>query len=244
LFLKCQIQLNTMKKSKIEKQFEEKLSAREIAPSVGAWDRLDAMLTVAEEKPKRNFKWMYVAASVLGFLLMSALFFNQNKESAVVPNDTIVVNESKSIPETTESSAKINLEKNTETVKVVKQQLASKEVKKESDSNSVSTNNGIQVAQKEEIQEQQIPIINQKAEQEIVLRKSKYVNIDELLVSVDQASPKKNSSVVKSTVKVNSNELLSQVDGELELSFREKTLKVVNQKIKTATVALSNRNSE
>jgi hypothetical protein len=246
-----------MKKSIIEKQFEEKLSPREIAPSVGAWDRLDAMLTVAEEKPKRNFKWLYVAASVLGFLLMSALFFNQNQESAVVPNDTIVVNEPKVIPEISESPAKINLKKNAETVKVVKRQLVSKEVKKGSDSNSISTNNGIQVAEKEEIQEQQIPIItrgfadrlersgkNQKAEQEIVLRKSKYVNVDELLASVDQVSPKKNSSVVKSTVKVNSNELLSQVDGELELSFREKALKVVNQKIKTATVALSNRNSE
>jgi hypothetical protein len=243
LFLKCQIQLNTMKKSVIEKQFKEKLSAREIAPSAGSWDRLDAMLTVAE-KPKRNFKWMYVAASVLGILLMSTLFFNQNQKGTVITNDTIVVNETKSIPETNGSPAKINLAKRVETPMMIEQQIASKEIKKESDYNSVSTNNGIQVAQNEEIQEQQIPIINQKAEQEIVLRKSKYVNVDELLASVDQASPKKNSSVAQSTVKVNSNELLSQVDGELELSFREKALKVVNQKIKTATVALSNRNSE
>jgi hypothetical protein len=233
-----------MKKSVIEKQFKEKLSTREITPSAGSWDRLDAMLTVAEEKPKRNFKWMYVAASVLGFLLVSTLFFNQNQEETVVTNDTIVVNEPKSTSETNELPAKINLVKTDEIEKVIEQQVASKEIKKESDSNSISTNNEIVVAQKEEIQEQLIPIINQKAEQEIVSRRSKYVNVDELLASVDQASPKKNSSVVKSTVKVNSNELLSQVDGELELSFREKALKVVNQKIKTATVALSNRNSE
>jgi hypothetical protein len=244
LFLKCQIQLNTMKNSVIEEQFKEKLSTREIAPSASSWDRLDAMLTVAEEKPKRNFKWVYVAASVLGFLLMSTLFFNQNQKETVVTNDTIVVNEPKSIPEKKESQTKINWVKRIETPKLVEKQLASKEIKKESDSNSTNTGNEIRVAQKEAIHEEQIPIINQKTEQEIVLQKSKYVNVDELLASVDHPSPKKNSRIVKSTLKVNSNELLSQVDGELELSFREKALKVVNQKIKTATVALSNRNSE
>lgn len=242
MFLKHQIQLNMMKKSILEKQFKEKLSLREITPSAGSWDRLDAMLTV-DEKPKRNFKWMYVAATVLGFLLVSTLFFNQNKEVTVVTNDTIVVNEPKSISDTNEFSTKINLTKKDEIAKRTVQRLTSKEIKKASDSSTIFTNNKIQIAQKDEIQEQQIPIINQKAEQEIVSRKSKYVNVDELLASVDQNAPKKNSSV-KSTLKVNSNELLSQVDGELELSFREKALKVVNQKIKTATVVLSNRNSE
>jgi hypothetical protein len=250
-----------MKKSAIEKQCKEQLSAREITPSSGSWDRLDAMLTVAEEKPKRNFKLMYAAASVLGFLLMSSLFFNQNKKETVVPNNTIAVKESKSIPDEKKSPATINWDKRVETSKLAEQQLASKGAKKESDSNSVSAKSEIKIAQKEEIQEQQIPIItrgfadrlersgknqiiNQKAEQQVVLRKSKYVNVDELLASVDPLSKKKNSSIQQSNVKVNSNELLSQVDGELELSFREKALKVVNQKIKTATVALSNRNSE
>ena len=50
--------------------------------------------------------------------------------------------------------------------------------------------------------------------------------------------------VTKSNVKVNSNELLSQVDGELELTFREKAIKTVNQNFKAAKLALSNRNSE
>jgi hypothetical protein len=232
-----------MKKNAIENQFREKVNAREIAPSKASWDRLDAMLTVVE-KPKRNFKWLYVAASFLGFLIISISYFNQNQKVNVVANDAIVVSEPKNIPERNGSSIKINLIKRVETPKVVEELLASKEIKRESDHNSISTNNEVQVEQKEEIQEQQVSIINQKTEQEIVLRKSKYVNVDELLASVDQVSPRKNSSVVKSPVKVNSNELLSQVDGELELSFREKALKVVNQKIKTATVALSNRNSE
>jgi hypothetical protein len=232
-----------MKKSVIENEFKEKLSAREITPLAGSWDRLDAMLTVAE-KPKRNFKWIYVAASVLGFLLISTLFFNLDQKGTVVTKDTIVVNEPKKVLETKESTAIKNVVERVEPVKVAAVQLVSNDIIKDSDSNNVSIKNEIQVAQKEEIQEQQIPIINQKAEHEVVLRKSKYVNVDELLASVDPLSKKKNSSIMQSNVKVNSKELLSQVDGELELSFREKALKVVNQKIKTATVALSNRNSE
>ena len=232
-----------MKKSVIENEFKEKLSAREITPLAGSWDRLDAMLTVAE-KPKRNFKWIYVAASVLGFLLISTLFFNQDQKGTVVTKDIIVVNEPKKVLETKESTAIKNVVERVEPVKVAAVQLVSNDIIKDSDSNNVSIKNEIQIAQKEEIQEQQIPIISQKAEQQVVLRKSKYVNVDELLASVDPLSKKKNSSILQSNVKVNSKELLSQVDDELELSFREKALKVVNQKIKTATVALSNRNSE
>jgi len=129
------------------------------------------------------------------------------------------------------------------TTKVTEEQVASKEVKSKAESNNF-TNNEIQVAEKEKIVEPKIPIINQKAEQEIVLRKSNYVNVDELLAAVDDASPKKSAVGAKPNVKVNSNNLLSQVDGELDLTFREKAINTVNKKFKTAKLALSNRNSE
>jgi len=232
-----------MKKNVIENQFEEKINAREITPSTASWDRLDAMLTIAE-KPKRNFKWMYIAASLLGFLLIGSLYFNQNKTVAIITNDSIVVNEPKVIPEIKTGPAKINLPKRVEETKIIEKQLASTEVKQEVDSNNVLSNKENQVVEKEIVQEQQIPIINQKAEQKAVLRKSSYVNADELLASVDNASPKKSSFVAKSNVKVNSNELLTQVDGELDLTFREKAIKTVNQNFKAAKLALSNRNSE
>jgi len=232
-----------MKKSVIENQFKEKINAREIIPSKASWDRLDAMLTVAE-KPKRSFKWMYIAASILGFLLIGSLYFNQNKNETVINKDTIVVNESKVIPEIKTGPGKINLTKRVEATKNIEKQLASTETKSKVGSDGVLSNSEIQVAEKEIVQEQQIVIINQKAEQKIVLQKTTYVNADELLASVDNASPKKSSAVAKSNVKVNSNELLTQVDGELDLTFREKAIKTVNQNFKAVKLALSNRNSE
>ena len=67
-----------MEPNKLESQFREKLSYREINPSGAAWDRLEAMLTVAE-KPKRNYTFWYVAASIVGFLFVGTVFFNQKE---------------------------------------------------------------------------------------------------------------------------------------------------------------------
>jgi hypothetical protein len=232
-----------MKKSVIENQFKEKINAREITPSTASWDRLDAMLTVSE-KPKRNFKLVYVAASLLGFLLIGSLYFNQNQKDNEVLEKSVVTNDVKAVPETDTKPIQLISTEKIKLTRAVKQQLASNEIKSKTSSDSVIYNKENQVAEKEIIQEPILPIINQKAEQKIVLRKSSYVNVDELLASVDNASPKTSSMVAQSNVKVNSNELLTQVDGELDLTFREKAIKTVNQNFKAVKLALSNRNSE
>ena len=45
-------------------------------------------------------------------------------------------------------------------------------------------------------------------------------------------------------VKVDAGSLLSQVDGELELTFREKVIRTVGKNYKNVKVALANRNQE
>lgn len=232
-----------MKKSAIENQFKEKLSSREIMPSSVSWDRLDAMLTIVET-PKRNFKWMYVAASLLGFLLIGSIYFNQNQDEVVFKKNDIVVTDSKTVPEVKSISKPLMSSKKIKSKSSISVPSEVVKTLPKENENIVFENANNQLEQKVTIQEQQISIINQKTEQKNVLRKSKYVNVDELLASVDSFSKNENTEVLQSNVKVDSKELLSQVDGELELSFREKALKVVNKKIKTATVALSNRNSE
>ena len=80
-----------MEPNKIDNQIREKLNAREIQPSAQAWDRLDAMLTVSEEKkPKKGYGLFFVAASTrlcfgLGFFL-----FNSN-ETTEINNSTPIV---------------------------------------------------------------------------------------------------------------------------------------------------------
>lgn len=86
-----------MEPNKLENDFRNKLSQREIQPSEKAWDRLDAMLSVNEKK-KPNRTWMYVAASFLGFLLIGSLFFNQSKTGNIENSKTVVLENKETKP--------------------------------------------------------------------------------------------------------------------------------------------------
>ena len=85
-----------MEPNNIENQIREKLNSREIQPSAQAWDRLDAMLTVAEEKKtKRSFfslKYIGIAASVLVFVTLGLFYFNQ-KNITIESQNTVVETE-------------------------------------------------------------------------------------------------------------------------------------------------------
>jgi len=60
-----------MEQHKLENEFKNKLNQREIKPSENSWDRLDAMLAVAEvKKPTRGYGWIYIAASIIGFAFL------------------------------------------------------------------------------------------------------------------------------------------------------------------------------
>jgi hypothetical protein len=80
----------------------------------------------------------------------------------------------------------------------------------------------------------------EKTEQ-VASSNSKSNSVDEMLATVTTTSKEANS---KTAVKVNHNTLLSQVDAELELSFREKVINKVNKNYQTVKVALANRNQE
>lgn len=262
-----------MEPNNIENQFSEKLNAREIKPSPMAWDRLDAMLTVAE-KPKRNFSWVYIAASFLGFILIATVFFNQTEsvidveKKEVVLEDATVKNQKSKINFKNQKSAlnnnkedvvvstknensKSNFKKQLQKsnfYKINKDGFASQTINK-----NTNTNNQSIINQKTN-QKNQNQIANNLINspttnnQQSTTKEPKpnYVNVDALLAAVEQpTSPQKSEKIFnqKANVNVNANSLLSQVDGEIELTFREKVIKSVNKNFQTVKVALTNRNN-
>ena len=79
-----------MAQHKIDNQIKSKLNTREIQPSAQAWDRLDAMLTVSEnKKSKKGYGRFFVAASVVLFFGLGFFIFNQNEEPKI--NNSIPV---------------------------------------------------------------------------------------------------------------------------------------------------------
>ena len=238
-----------MERNKLEIQFKEQLNSREIQPSQMAWNKLDAMLIVADpsnseqgkQKPKTKFPWMYVAASFVGFLLIATVYFNQRSNGIIdTKNEVVIENGS-----TTESK------KENPTIAIAKNQLneviGKTAVKGNNIANKTVTNAEKSIVNKS-ISDQnpivEVSINNQKLEKKSINPQSIPVSVDELLAAVENPSKKEMHSQQNLMVRVNATNLLSEVDGELELSFREKVINKVSKNFQIVKVALSNRNLE
>ncbi|WP_433815384.1 hypothetical protein [Flavobacterium johnsoniae] len=240
-----------MEPNNFEKDFREKLNQRKIEPSEKAWDRLDAMLSVAEEKPKKKSKkWLYIAASVVGFLLVGTFFFNQ-KEDIQTPKNVVIeeIAEKDSIIKPTVNT---NDSIKTETVIAEKSSTeTSKSLSNKKENNLNQPSNKALKNQSNQIAESSIIIKNNQEKQStnnnqtVIAENQKKENIDQLLETAENKVLAENANKVKKAkVKINAADLLNQVDGELELSFREKVITKVNKNYQTVKVALANRNQQ
>ncbi len=227
-----------MEPNKIDNQIREKLNAREIQPSAQAWDRLDAMLTVSEEKkPKKGYGWFFVAASTILFFGLGFFLFNSN-ETKEINNSNPIVTTINEVMDSTEAN-KINQ------ISVEKEQpvLVQNEVnysKTQKNKKSKETNELIKP--ENDLEEKITP--NSQLQ---TPNSYKYVSPENLLAEVQTGekvitSDKKISP--KPKMKVDANSLLTNVEKELDENHRETTLDKLNRKFKDAKSALANRNYE
>ncbi|CAI2766782.1 hypothetical protein [Flavobacterium collinsii] len=244
-----------MEPNNFEKDFREKLNQRKIEPSDKAWDRLDAMLSVAEDKKTTidlrsrqtgKKKWMYVAASLAGFLLVGTFFFNQNKNVNQTPKDAIVIEENGQKDSVVQPALDTNIAVE-EGVAVSEEKTIKKSVQQEEHQESKS--NKIIANKSNAIAESSIIIKNNPEKQSInpqplMAKNPEKETVDQLLGTAEKVIVAENAVKPKSKVKINANDLLQQVDGELELSFREKVITKVNKNYQTVKVALANRNQQ
>ena len=262
-----------MEPNKIENQIREKLNSREIQPSAQAWDRLDAMLSVAEEKKtKRSFGWLYIAASILVLATLGMFFFSQ-KNTEIQPQNNIVGTEIKkdSVKNPTnviQSSITVQKQENKIAVAIENKSTISNQqsininqrvsITNQKQSNQNKAQTGVAINQNQKSQTN--PAINREKPIDYLINSDVAVKDipkietkkdistannkldDFLLAGLDNTATK--SVNKKSAVKVDAKSLLSQVDGELELTFREKVINKVAKNYKEVKVALANRNNE
>ncbi|WP_298304674.1 hypothetical protein [Flavobacterium sp.] len=243
-----------MAQNKLETQIKEKLNSREIQPSEMSWDRLDAMLSVAEEKKtKRSFGWLYIAASILVFLSVGLFFINQKEEVSGTDNQIVT----KEVENNKEQNDSVITKQNftneitnqqEEQVAAInnKPQIINKKSSESFNQNNQKTGVNPIINKEKEIEYQATEVIAQKdmpriiSQEKIEMPKKVAVNVDDLLASVEKTSKKE----VNAKVKVNANSLLSQVDGELEQTFRQKVINRIGKNYQEVKVALANRNQE
>ena len=233
-----------MEPNNIEDQIRGKLNSREIQPSAQAWDRLDAMLTVAEEKKTKrsffSFKFIGIAASVLVFVTLGLFYFNQ--KNITIENQNTVVETENGSKETPNSKFQIpNIEnKQNNEVAVSNEKMTTHNPKLET-RNSQPTSNEVSII----TQNQEEAIVNQEIvspKQEVkTIKKTSMVDVDELLASVEK-DRKKETKVSKSNINIDAKSLLSEVDTELDMTFRQRVLNTVNKNYKSVKEAVANRN--
>ncbi|PRZ25130.1 hypothetical protein [Flavobacterium granuli] len=238
-----------MEPNKMENQFREQLNEREIQPSDIAWDRLDAMLSIAEKK-KRKIPWIYIAASVLGFLLIGTAYFNGFENLIVDKNTPAVVEEKGSVNNFIDSeaanaggaasliqnniikkskvvAANNNLKKNLRKFhNVMNEELTSNQLKNSNTIASSSENKNYQS-----------------------ISKNKYVSGEKLLAEVSntQFEPKVTDITIEKTrkgISIDPNSLLSNAETELNQSFRESALDRLSKNFNAVKTVLVNRNYE
>lgn len=256
-----------MGQNKLENQISEKVNSREIQPSAQAWDRLDAMLSVAEEKKtKRSFGWLYIAASVLVLVALGTFFFTQ--KSTEINQNTIVGTEVKNGTVVKTPNSKFQIPISKENPVAVANQPTTNSQQATTNNQRVSISN-----QSTPTNQKQATAINQKQATNPLINRDKTIEFqnssdvalkdlpkiytgsqvisggvkevksdEALLASLDKSA--KQSTNKSSNVTVDAKSLLSLVDGEIELTFREKVIKKVAKNYKEVKVALANRNNE
>ena len=226
-----------MEPNKIDNQIREKLNAREIQPSAQAWDRLDAMLAVSEEKKsKKGYGWFFVAASTILFFGLGFFLFNSN-ETIEINNSTPIVT---TINEEIDSA---------ETTKI--NQISVKEeqpvlVQNEMNFSKTQTNKKSEEANKLTKEEN----LTKDNSSSIIHHPSpnsyKYVLPENLLAEVQTGEKVLKTEKIspKVKMKVDANSLLTTVEKELDENYKETTFDKLNRKFKDAKSALANRNYE
>lgn len=229
-----------MKRSDIEKDFRKKLNQRTVQPSENSWNKLDELLTATENKKStRRLYWLYIAASITGIAFLGTYFIHQNTsveniEPQLVVQETINVNDS--VNSTDNSSKEI-------VINPVKSLIPSTELAENKPINQQKKNNSTLISEKKTINSlEKTDLAIDKKHIENTNQKSHIsVNVSELLASAENTAT---LQLNNSAIKVNASSLLSQVDSELEQSFKEKALQSINKNFNNLKTALASRNLE
>lgn len=220
-----------MEPNNIENQIREKLNQREILPSANAWDRLDAMLSVEEQKPKRNFKWISIAAIFVGFTVIGVFMMNQEKstENVIISNPIVLENEN-------EATSKI--ENNFSEVK--NEEAVVHQPTKKIEKTSTEINPKKDFLLDNQLKKDEVIVENQLKEST-----SKYINAESLIAEIEKGVKAEIPNISKKpSVKVDANVLLSTAENEVNETFREKAIQSFNKNYQSVKSTLANRNYE
>lgn len=228
--------------NKLETQIKEKINSREIKPTEMAWDRLDAMLSVKEEKKsKKGFNWMSIAAIFIGLFLTGFVLFQLNStdiqiENSVVHQDTNV--------QKTEVNSEISNEIVQPNSEVSSSQIA--EIKPSNNKKSIinQKTNQKQIKIENQIPQNNELCANNSTNEEIKIESNLKVipisvDVQKLLASVETTKKQKST---KSTLKVDAESMLAKAENGENPNYKETRFQKLKRNFESLKTAVETRN--
>jgi hypothetical protein len=245
---------------KLEKHIKEKLEGRKLSPSSKAWESIESSLGSEAKTSSSNKYWYAIAASVIGLLIISVVYISsQNKNEQ--PIEVVEVEKEPVIKE-------IDILNKTEVVDVkdeVAKQLE-QEIEISTKSINPSKENFIQkssdIADIEEVTKEQNSINDgfvKANTQDLLIDKkinevlATVINLESEAIQVSDAEVDSllrvaqfdilKEKVFQNNGKVDAMALLTEVEDELDQSFRDKIFTKLKEGLFKARTAVADRNN-
>lgn len=242
---------------KFENEIKDKLSTRKIKPSGNAWEQISSKLETPSNNKRKGVVWYAVAASFIGLIVVSVLFFNSNNvldngiEIVDVPKENEI--EKKQLDVIAPTKEKEDNYVIVEEVVPVKERV-SKEAKIElkdfgqevvavsSNKNTSLGNDNNQLKGSEKIIDSKIAEVLAQVN---LLEKENSMLTD---MEVDSLLRKAQTEILTDKIfmenqKVDAMALLTEVEGELDQTFRDQIFESLKSGFIKVRTAVADRNN-
>ena len=247
-----------MEPTKLEDHIKNTLKEREIKPSEGAWDKVKGQIS-QNFKPKRTGYYKYgIAAGFIGILILSVLYFttgevdlNQEIQTVTQPSTPIVgiekeellkaaISEEESLVSGVKESSQVAEEKSTIEAR---KESGGVMVVSEDDQlvNTAENQNIVPEDPNERIDAKLADVLAVVTKYEENNEELTDLEVDSLLRQAQKEIL--TEKLINSDKSVNPEELLSQVEEELDQSFRDKILEKLKSGYNKVRTAVADRNN-
>lgn len=246
-----------MAPNKFEKHIQKQLEEREIQPSSDTWlklsDRLDE--TMIEQPKKRSYFWYAVAACLVGLIMFSAVLFKAT--TSITESNILVVEDEKKAIDTVEDFQESEDQRNAfgvVTTEIIPEEKTEDLVakvnvivaeKEEYDEQLVDAPNGVRVplhgSSKEIINSKVLQVLAQvdalEQEKEVLTD----AEVDSLLRMAQEEILR--AKLFRSDHSVDAMALLSEVENEIDKSFRDQIFESLKSGFLKVRTAVADRNN-
>lgn len=256
-----------MEPDKFEKYIKDRLDEREISPSAGAWDKISGQLAKEKSSGKPLYFWFGIAASVL--VLVSIGFLYMNRSGDVAPSEKIKIvtsDKDKVEKNALKDDVKDLVEKPSEeivftkketnpvikenNVAVVKKNVIKEEISTERGDEALAEASAEKVLPNDNELKMLLPdsILNEKIAEVVAQVDLLELNGEITDAEVDSLLLKAQKDILRERLfnkdnSVNAMALLTEVEDELDQSFRDQILESLKTGFLKVRTAVADRNN-